>query len=117
MRRPLLTYKTLSIVYIVFILCTVLYNVIYDRANYLKDVKYQQRLDSLTQVIHLYERKQYELELEAIEFQKKVIILDQQIDSTNQALRNTRKYYEAKINAIDKYTASDLNEFFSTRYP
>lgn len=105
-----------TIAFIVCIVCMIIYHMTYTRTIHTQESNYQKQIDSLSYVIGSYETTQKNLSKDVLELQEKVIIINDEIDSTNHVLYKTRKYYESKIRDIAKYTPSELDEFFSERY-
>lgn len=77
---------------------------------------FKQQIDSLNNKIDNLEKDQLRLDSLIVVYQDSVSILDTKIDSTKQKITEIRAYYGNKIKNIGKYTPTQLDSFFTSRY-
>lgn len=77
---------------------------------------YTNKIDSLNNVIFDYKNKQLTLDKKIINFELDVKRLDYQIDSAENKIIEIRNYYDKKIKNASRYSANELDDFFSNRY-
>jgi len=78
--------------------------------------KQKREIDSLSQIINGLQKEQKILDGYIVKHQNKIDSLDNEIDTTNQEIKDIRSYYGKKIRDIINYTPSQLDDFFSKRY-
>ena len=78
--------------------------------------KNQRKVDSLLYVIKNLQNEQTVLNNSITYHQSKIDLLDSKIANTNQDIIDIRKYYDKQIQDINRFTPSQLNEFFTKRY-
>jgi len=81
-----------------------------------KDPIYENKIDSLNRAIADYQKQQLVLDGKISNYELDIKKLDNEIDSTKQVIIDQRKYYGNKIKNAGKYTASELDTFFTNRY-
>lgn len=113
MRLSKLT-ATLVIIIIVLIVC--LFLTTGSSGSLDKYSKEKREIDSLSLLILDLEKSKQEQYALIQGYEKQVIVLDHKIDSTEQNILDTRKYYENKIKNTNKYTSTELDSFFTDRY-
>ena len=104
---------TLIIIIIVLIVCLVVTGPNKSLDKYGKE---KREIDSLSLLIKDLEKSKQEQYVLIQGYEKQVIVLDHKIDSTEQNILDTRKYYEKKIKNTTKYTTTELDSFFTDRY-
>lgn len=77
---------------------------------------YVHKIDSLNSVILDYRTKQLDLDKKIASYELDIKRLDFQIDSAENKIIEIRHYYDKKIKDISRYSASELDDFFSKRY-
>ena len=77
----------------------------------------EQKIDSLNNVISGLKGKQLELNESIAYQQNEIVFLNKQIDSTNIEIVKVKEYYGKKIKNITTYTPTQLDKFFTERYP
>ena len=78
--------------------------------------KQKQTIDSLNNMVLDLKKEQIIFDKALKSHQYKISLINYRIDSTKQEITNIRNYYGKKIRDINKYTPSELNRFFSSRY-
>jgi hypothetical protein len=78
--------------------------------------KNQRKVDSLSYIIKNLQNEQTVLNNSITYHQNKIDLLDSKIANTNQDITDIRKYYDKQIQDINRFTPSQLNEFFTKRY-
>jgi len=78
--------------------------------------KQKQTIDSLNNMVLDLKKEQVTFDKTLKFHQYKISLINYRIDSTKQEITNIRNYYGKKIRDINKYTPSELNNFFSSRY-
>jgi uncharacterized protein YlxW (UPF0749 family) len=81
-----------------------------------KDPVYENKIDSLNRAIADYQKQQLVLDGKISKYELDIKKLDNEIDSTKQVIIDQRKYYGNKIKNAGKYTATELDTFFTNRY-
>ena len=81
-----------------------------------KDPIYENKIDSLNRAIADYQKQQLVLDGKISKYELDIKKLDNEIDSTKQVIIDQRKYYGNKIKNAGKYTATELDTFFTNRY-
>lgn len=76
----------------------------------------QKTVDSLLERNKDYEEKNLELEKKVQEVNARVDKNNTQIQKNNTELDKIKKQFNEKINAVDNYTPSDIDSFFTNRY-
>lgn len=79
-------------------------------------VKDQQLVDSLSSVISVLEYQQFEKDSLILGFQQDISLLDVQIDGTKTKITQIQKQHEEELNDIERFTVTDLDQFFADRY-
>lgn len=77
---------------------------------------YIQQIDSLNSVILDYKTKQLDLDKKIANYELDIKRLDLQIDSAENKIIEIRNYYDKKIKDAGRYSASELDDFFTKRY-
>ena len=76
----------------------------------------QQLVDSLSNVISVLEYRQFEKDSLIIGFQEDISLLDIEIDATETKITQIQNQHEEELNNIERFTVTDLDEFFTNRY-
>lgn len=78
--------------------------------------QYQNTIDSLDNEINRYRQHQLYLDSIIISYRNDITDLDRKIDSTENVIVTQRKYYEERIRRAGRYSATELDTFFTNRY-
>ncbi len=81
-----------------------------------KDPIYENKIDSLNRAITDYQKQQFVLDGRILKYELSIKKLDNEINSTKQVIIDQRKHYGNKIKNVGKYTATELDTFFTNRY-
>jgi hypothetical protein len=76
----------------------------------------QQKIDSLAQEISILEYRQLEKDSLIAIYQIEIDSLDAQVVVVNNKITKIKEDYEEEISNLKRYTVTELNEFFTTRY-
>lgn len=77
----------------------------------------RERIDNLnTHIAELVGRQRVSDDLIA-KYKQDIDLLDHKIDSTKTRVIQIRSYYEKKLKNVSRYTPTELDNFFSARYP
>lgn len=76
----------------------------------------QKNIDSLLEKNKVYEARTAELEKKVDEQNAKVEKNNTQLQKNNAELDKIKKQFNEKITAVDNYTPSDIDSFFTNRY-
>jgi hypothetical protein len=76
----------------------------------------QQIVDSLTNIISVLEYRQFEKDSIITAYQEDISALDIQIDATETKITQIQNQHEEDLNNIERFTVTDLDEFFANRY-
>ena len=77
----------------------------------------QQLVDSLSNAISVLEYQQFEKDSLITSFQQDISLLDVEIDATETQIIQIQKQHEEELNDIERFTVTDLDQFFADRYP
>ena len=80
------------------------------------NTQYQNTIDSLDNEINRYRRHQLYLDSVIISYRNDITDLDRKIDSTENVIVTQRKDYENRIRRAGRYSATELDTFFTNRY-
>lgn len=113
--------RILGIITAISIIILILIALFVRDPEYYRDSKREMK-ESKAKVDSIY-RNQDSLNLEIQNIKKAQIMFYDIIAQTNESVQqnnkkidNLRRYFNEKINSVDKYTISDLDSFFRTRY-
>lgn len=108
------TYILIAIVIILSILTG--YLLFSRHTNVAPTTQYRNTIDSLDNVIDGYRRHQLYLDSVIIGYRNDIKELDRKIDSTQNVIVTQRKDYEERIRRAGRYSATELDTFFTNRY-
>ena len=85
--------------------------------NDIREIEYQNQIDSLNSVISDYRTRRLELDSIITIYKQDNIILATKMDSVKNYISWLKRDYDEKIDDILDYNSNDLNKFFADRYP
>ena len=86
-------------------------------ANDVREIQYQNQIDSLKTAIIGYRKKREELDSVITVYKQDNIILASKMDSVKSYINWLKQDYDEKIDDILDYNSNDLDKFFADRYP
>lgn len=98
----------------VILLCYIL--IIGKSSTPINDLKYKTDIDSLNKAISNFQQHQVLLNEKISNKELAIKKLNREIDSTKQIVIKQRKNYGDKIKNAGRYTPTELDSFFSSRY-
>ena len=81
-----------------------------------KYAKQKQEIDSLSKMIAGLEKDQLKLDSLIVTYKDSLTVMDHQIDSTKNEIKQIQNYYGKKIKNLSGATHTELTDFFSDRY-
>lgn len=78
--------------------------------------EYQKSLDSLNEIINIYEDKNILLDEKNTLLYKDIDSLNNKIKNNNIQINQLKIYYDKKINDISNYNTNDITNYFTDRY-
>ncbi len=81
-----------------------------------EQIQYQNTIDSLDAKLNKYQRRQLYLDSIIINYRNNMTNLEHKIDSTENIIVTQRKDYEDLIRRAGRYSANELDTFFTNRY-
>lgn len=76
----------------------------------------ERKLDSLTSTIKKIELEQQKLDTLIMDYNKKIVEYDQNIQKIKSQKTIIKEIYHAKINSVSGYNNNQVDSFFSDRY-
>ena len=81
-----------------------------------KYAKQKQEIDSLSNLITNLEKEQLKYDSLITNYKDSLTVMDHQIDSTKNEIKQIQHQYGKKIKALSSATHNELSDFFTDRY-
>jgi len=110
------TYILIAIIIILAVIVGVM-SVRKPITNDVREMQYQNQIDSLKTAIVGYQEQREELDSIIAVYKQDNIILASKMDSVKSYISWLKQDYDDQIDDILNYNSNDLNKFFADRYP
>ena len=109
-----------TIAFIVCIVCMIIYHITFTRDTESEFIQREQQLlneiNNLNIEINTVRAAREMLDQDIIALNAEVDVLHDSISITELKIKKMKRYYDKKINDIDKYTTDDVARYFTGRY-